>query len=162
MSSVLIECLFTILSATYDVKKSIGDIALNVHGSQIAIVENQGGFDSVEESAVRIYNVGRKRNEDNNAVRSNLNDIVVDGGQSDINRLVLVPLQEDEEEEEEDSEEDDSDDESIGSQSDFHTMEGTDGDDDDEDRDDADEGDDDDDEDGDALQNIIRSLLQRR
>lgn len=49
-------------------KKSIGDIALNVHGSQIAIVENQGGYDSVEESAVRIYNVGRKRNEDNAAV----------------------------------------------------------------------------------------------
>lgn len=51
-------------------KKSIGDIALNVHGSQIAIVENQGGFDAVEESAVRIYNVGRKRNEDNAAVRN--------------------------------------------------------------------------------------------
>lgn len=57
-----------VFSATYDVKKSIGDIALNMHGSQIAIVENQGGYDSVEESAVRVYNVGRKRNEDNQAV----------------------------------------------------------------------------------------------
>lgn len=57
-------------------KKSIGDIALNVHGSQIAIVENQGGYDSVEESAVRIYNVGRKRNEDNNAVSDVIGNLI--------------------------------------------------------------------------------------
>lgn len=49
-------------------KKGIVDIAINVHGCQIAIVENQGGYDAIEESAVRIYNVGRKRNEDNTAV----------------------------------------------------------------------------------------------
>lgn len=61
--------LLFVFIATYDVKKSIGDIAINVYGNQIAIVENQGGYDSVEESAVRIYNVGRKRNEDNAAVR---------------------------------------------------------------------------------------------
>lgn len=124
-------------------KKSIGDIALNVHGSQIAIVENQGGYDSVEESAVRIYNVGRKRNEDNNAV-SDVTGILIEV------KLInfLNFLQEDEEDDDEDSEEDDS--ESLGSQDedDFNTMEGT-----------GDEGSGDDD--GDQLQNIIRSLLQR-
>lgn len=140
--------------ATYDVKKIIGDIAVNVHGSQIAIVENQGGYESVEESAVRIYNVGRKRNEDNNAV--NFGILIERGEKRDrlfipLFLVLSLLLQEEEEEEDEDSEEDDSDDDSLGSQSDFNTMEGT----------DNEAGSENDDEDGDALQNIIRSLLQR-
>lgn len=73
--------------ATYDVKKIIGDIAVNVHGSQIAIVENQGGYESVEESAVRIYNVGRKRNEDNNAV--NIGILIERGEKRD---RLFIPL----------------------------------------------------------------------
>lgn len=55
-------------SATVDVKRNIYDLSINKYGSQIAIVENQGGFDSVQESAVRIYSVGRKKNMEDEAV----------------------------------------------------------------------------------------------
>uniref|UniRef100_A0A182WD69 Uncharacterized protein n=1 Tax=Anopheles minimus TaxID=112268 RepID=A0A182WD69_9DIPT len=48
--------------ATIDVKRNISDLAVNRYGSQIAIVENQGGYNSMQESVVRIYSVGRKRN----------------------------------------------------------------------------------------------------
>uniref|UniRef100_A0A182J9K7 Uncharacterized protein n=1 Tax=Anopheles atroparvus TaxID=41427 RepID=A0A182J9K7_ANOAO len=48
--------------ATIDVKRNIFDLAVNAYGSQIAVVENPGGFNNtVQESAVRIYSVGRKR-----------------------------------------------------------------------------------------------------
>lgn len=55
--------------ATVDVKRNIYDLSINKYGSQIAIVENQGGYDSVQESAVRIYSVGRKKNAEDEAVR---------------------------------------------------------------------------------------------
>lgn len=48
-------------SATVDVKRNIYDLAVNKYGSQIAIVENQGGYDSIQESVVRVYSVGRKK-----------------------------------------------------------------------------------------------------
>uniref|UniRef100_A0A182M2H1 DDB1- and CUL4-associated factor 1 n=1 Tax=Anopheles culicifacies TaxID=139723 RepID=A0A182M2H1_9DIPT len=48
--------------ATIDVKRNISDLAVNRYGSQIAIAENQGGYNSMQESVVRIYSVGRKRN----------------------------------------------------------------------------------------------------
>ncbi|XP_035893894.1 protein mahjong [Anopheles stephensi] len=48
--------------ATIDVKRNISDLAVNRYGSQIAVVENQGGYNSLQESVVRIYSVGRKRN----------------------------------------------------------------------------------------------------
>ncbi|XP_053670004.1 protein mahjong [Anopheles nili] len=48
--------------ATIDVKRNISDLAVNRYGSQIAVVENQGMFNSVQESVVRIYSVGRKKN----------------------------------------------------------------------------------------------------
>uniref|UniRef100_A0A182SLL6 LisH domain-containing protein n=1 Tax=Anopheles maculatus TaxID=74869 RepID=A0A182SLL6_9DIPT len=48
--------------ATIDVKRNISDLAVNRYGSQVAIVENQGGYNSLQESVVRIYSVGRKRN----------------------------------------------------------------------------------------------------
>jgi HIV-1 Vpr-binding protein len=41
--------------STTDVKKSIYDLAVNSSGCQIAICENQGGYESVSESVVRIY-----------------------------------------------------------------------------------------------------------
>lgn len=47
--------------ATVDVKRNIYDLAVNKYGSQIAIVENQGGYDSIQESVVRVYSVGRKK-----------------------------------------------------------------------------------------------------
>lgn len=49
-------------TATVDVKRNIYDLSINKYGSQIAIVENQGDFESGQESAVRIYSVGRKKN----------------------------------------------------------------------------------------------------
>lgn len=50
--------------ATIDVKKSIYDLSINNNGCQVAICENQGGFESVSESVVRVYAVGRKRDPD--------------------------------------------------------------------------------------------------
>lgn len=47
--------------STTDVKKSIYDLSINKTGYMIALCENQGCFESVSESVVRIYNVGRKR-----------------------------------------------------------------------------------------------------
>lgn len=47
--------------STTDVRKSIYDLAVNANGCQIALCENQGGYESVSESVVRIYTVGRKR-----------------------------------------------------------------------------------------------------
>lgn len=43
-------------------KRNIYDLSINKYGSQIAIVENQGDIESGQESAVRIYSVGRKKN----------------------------------------------------------------------------------------------------
>lgn len=50
--------------ATIDVKKCIYHMACNKYDTQIAIVENQAIYESVDESVVRIYDVGRSRNED--------------------------------------------------------------------------------------------------
>lgn len=43
-------------------KRNIYDLSINKYGSQIAIVENLGDIESGQESAVRIYSVGRKKN----------------------------------------------------------------------------------------------------
>jgi HIV-1 Vpr-binding protein len=44
--------------ATIDVKKNIYDLAVNKFDTQIVVVENQGVYQSVQESVVRIYDVG--------------------------------------------------------------------------------------------------------
>lgn len=46
---------------TFDVKKSIYDLACSRYDTQISIVENQGMYNSVQESVVRVYDVGRRR-----------------------------------------------------------------------------------------------------
>lgn len=51
---------YTSISTT-DVRKSIYDLAVNSNGCQIALCENQGGYESVSESVVRVYTVGRKK-----------------------------------------------------------------------------------------------------
>lgn len=61
---IYIQFLF---AATVDVKRNIYDLSVNKYGSQIAIVENQGGYDSIQESVVRIYSVGRKKNVEDEA-----------------------------------------------------------------------------------------------
>ncbi|XP_055695388.1 protein mahjong isoform X2 [Lutzomyia longipalpis] len=48
--------------ATMDVKRNIHDLSVNRHGSTIAVVENNGDYDSVQESVIRLYTVGRKKN----------------------------------------------------------------------------------------------------
>ncbi|PSN42103.1 DDB1- and CUL4-associated factor 1 [Blattella germanica] len=50
--------------ATIDVKKNIYDLCCNKFDTQIAVVENQGMFDSVQESSVRLYDVGRRRDDE--------------------------------------------------------------------------------------------------
>lgn len=50
-----------------DVKRNIYDLAVNKYGSQIAIVENQGGYESIQESVVRVYGVGRMKNVEDEA-----------------------------------------------------------------------------------------------
>lgn len=54
---------YTSISTT-DVRKSIYDLAVNSNGCQIALCENQGGYESVSESVVRVYTVGRKRDQE--------------------------------------------------------------------------------------------------
>lgn len=39
-------------------------MACNKYDTQIAIVENQGVYENIDESVVRIYDVGRSRTED--------------------------------------------------------------------------------------------------
>lgn len=57
-------------SATIDVKKSIYDLAINRYDTQIALVENSGVFNSVQESVVRVYDVGRRRDDEDEQVRT--------------------------------------------------------------------------------------------
>lgn len=53
-----------LFAATVDVKKFIYHMACNKHDTQIAIVENQGIYENIDESIVRIYDVGRSRTDD--------------------------------------------------------------------------------------------------
>lgn len=55
------------ISATCDVKKGIYSLACNKLDTQIAIVENQGEFQSIQESCVRLYDVGRRRDDEDEA-----------------------------------------------------------------------------------------------
>lgn len=57
------------ISATIDVKKGIYDLAINRYDTQIALIENQGMFNSVQESVVRVYDVGRRRDDEDEQVR---------------------------------------------------------------------------------------------
>ncbi|KAF7988328.1 hypothetical protein HCN44_000901 [Aphidius gifuensis] len=54
--------------ATYDVKRVIPSLAINKFDTQIAIVENYGTHDGPVDSHVRIYDVGRKRDDDDEEV----------------------------------------------------------------------------------------------
>lgn len=54
--------------STVDVKRHIYDLCVNKSGSTIALVENQGGYDSVQESVVRVYAVGSKKSTEDEMV----------------------------------------------------------------------------------------------
>ncbi|KMQ92206.1 ddb1- and cul4-associated factor-like 1-like protein [Lasius niger] len=53
--------------ATCDVKRGIYGLACNKFDTQIAIVENIGDFSSIQESCVRLYDVGRRRDDEDEA-----------------------------------------------------------------------------------------------
>ncbi|KAL0852856.1 hypothetical protein ABMA27_012653 [Loxostege sticticalis] len=53
--------------ATIDVKRNIYSLSVSRWGTQIALVENMGDFDQVQESCVKVYDVGRKRDHDDDA-----------------------------------------------------------------------------------------------
>lgn len=81
---IYIEFLFSLHTATVDVKRNIYDLSVNKYGSQIAVVENQGGYDSLQESVVRIYSVGRKKHmEDEAEEEENDTDLSTENSGSD-------------------------------------------------------------------------------
>lgn len=49
-------------------KKQIYHLSCNKFDTQIAVVENSGKFDDMEETAIRIYDVGRTKDDDDEAV----------------------------------------------------------------------------------------------
>ncbi|XP_011866253.1 PREDICTED: protein mahjong [Vollenhovia emeryi] len=53
--------------ATCDVKRGIYSLACNKYDTQIAIVENLGEFSSIQESCARLYDVGRRRDDEDEA-----------------------------------------------------------------------------------------------
>lgn len=55
--------------ATVDVKRNIYDLCVNRYGTLIAIVENQSGYATTEESVVKIYSVGRTKHNEDEMVR---------------------------------------------------------------------------------------------
>lgn len=70
-------------TATHDVKRDIYDLSINKYGSQIAIVENLGDYESTQESAVRIYSVGRRKNMEDEAEEDEDDMAMSDDGSSD-------------------------------------------------------------------------------
>lgn len=80
---ISIQKFHLISSATHDVKRDIYDLSINKYGSQIAIVENQGEYESVVESAVRIYSVGRRKNMEDEADEDDDDMAMSDDGSSD-------------------------------------------------------------------------------
>nr|XP_049703892.1 protein mahjong isoform X3 [Helicoverpa armigera] len=53
--------------ATIDVRRNIYALGVSRHGTQISLVENMGDFEAIQESCVKIYDVGRKRDHDDDA-----------------------------------------------------------------------------------------------
>lgn len=45
-------------------KRNIYELCVNACDSQIALVENQGMYHSIQESVVRVYDVGRRRDDE--------------------------------------------------------------------------------------------------
>lgn len=66
--------------ATIDVKRNIYALCVSGSGAQIALVENLGEYEQVQESAVKLYDVGRKRDVDDDADEDDDEDM---GGGSD-------------------------------------------------------------------------------
>lgn len=65
--------------ATIDVKRNINDLSVSANGSLIAVVEDHSGYDSKQETCVKIYAVGVKKSERSEEVRA-VKDLAVDEG----------------------------------------------------------------------------------
>ncbi|KAF5303319.1 hypothetical protein FQA39_LY10058 [Lamprigera yunnana] len=76
--------------ATFDVKRNVYDLAINRCDSQIAIVENVGIYHAPQESVVRIYDVGRKRDDEDEQEEEDENDI--DGSDDDGSDNDTIPI----------------------------------------------------------------------
>ncbi|GBP38185.1 Protein mahjong [Eumeta japonica] len=61
--------------ATIDVKRNIYALSVSRAGTQIALVENMGDFERMQESCVKIYDVGRRRDQDDDAEEDEEEDI---------------------------------------------------------------------------------------
>ncbi|XP_050427113.1 protein mahjong isoform X2 [Adelges cooleyi] len=104
---------------TVDVKKHIYHMACNNYDTQIAIVENQGIYENIDESIVRIYDVGRSRTEDETMEEEDEEEVESEGSGSDDGDMSLLPsfIQDlmdnrsvlDEEDDDDDDDEDDDD-----------------------------------------------------
>ncbi|VVC46311.1 Hypothetical protein CINCED_3A010795 [Cinara cedri] len=77
--------------ATIDVKKFIYHMASNSYDTQIAIIENQGLYENIDESVVRIYDVGRSRADDENMEEDEEENVESEGSESDGNLSSLFP-----------------------------------------------------------------------
>ncbi|XP_049883163.1 protein mahjong isoform X2 [Pectinophora gossypiella] len=53
--------------ATIDVKRNIYSLGVSRTGMQISLVENTGDFEQMQESCVKLYDVGRRRDHDDDA-----------------------------------------------------------------------------------------------
>lgn len=65
---VLTPIIYLYIAATIDVKRNVYDLCVNAVDSQIALVENQGMYHSIQESVVRVYDVGRRRDDEDDQV----------------------------------------------------------------------------------------------
>lgn len=68
--------------ATIDVKRNIYALGVSRYGTQISLVENMGDFEQMQESCVKVYDVGRKRDHDDDAEEDD-DDELAGGSEND-------------------------------------------------------------------------------
>ncbi|XP_076269885.1 lisH and WD40 domain-containing protein mahjong isoform X2 [Rhynchophorus ferrugineus] len=105
--------------ATIDVKKNIYDLAVNCYDTQISLVENQGMYNSVQESVVRLYDVGRRRDDEDEQDEEEDDEDDLDNDNSDDDGS---DVEADEDNENNENNEDDNGDDDNGSDSDDTTW----------------------------------------
>lgn len=76
LETVIYTDLLIFVTATIDVKKGIYGLAVNCYDTQIALVENQGGYNSIQESVVRLYDVGRRKDDEDEQVNNQIYNYV--------------------------------------------------------------------------------------
>lgn len=106
---------------TIDVKKPIYTLACNRFDTQIALVENFGQFDNVDESTVRLYDVGRCKGE-NDLDDVEESDNSEDGSASDAQSETIPELPDSEDIDSDDSDDDDDDDDSDDEEEDIEEV----------------------------------------